>query len=61
MNLNELGEMLSEAVSKQDFASAAEIKEKIGILEVSKQALQEEMTPKPVVIPSQVRTALKRY
>ena len=56
MNLNELSELLGEAVSKQDFVSAAEIKEKIGILEVSKQALQEEMKPKPVVMPSQVRS-----
>lgn len=54
MNLNELSELLGEAVSKQDFVSAAEIKEKIGILEVSKQALHEEMKPKPVVMPSQV-------
>lgn len=54
MNLNELGELLSEAVSKQDFVSAAEVKEKISVLEVSKQALQEEMLPKPVVMPSQV-------
>lgn len=54
MNLNELSELLGEAVSKQDFVSAAEVKEKIGILEVSKQALQEEMKPKPVVMPSQV-------
>lgn len=54
VNLNELGELMSEAVAKQDFVSAAEIKEKIGILEVSKEALVEEMSPKPVVLPSQV-------
>lgn len=54
MKLNELSEMMSEAVKKQDFTSAAEIKEKIDVLEVSKQALMEEMTPKPVAVASQV-------
>lgn len=58
MNLNELSELLSEAVANQNFVAAAEVKEKIGILEVSKQALQEEMTPKAVAMPSQVSTCI---
>lgn len=55
LNLNELSELLNEAVSKQEFAAAAQIKEKIGVLEVSKNAILEEMKPKPVIQQSQVR------
>ncbi|KAF6026933.1 NCAPG [Bugula neritina] len=56
MNLNELSELMAEAVAQQDFASAAQVKEKIEILEESKKALTEEMTPKPVTVPAETRT-----
>lgn len=58
LNLNELTELMAEAVGAQNFSVAADIKEKIRMLEVSKAALQEEMEPKPV--PQQLQSQVCR-
>ncbi|XP_067944835.1 condensin complex subunit 3-like isoform X2 [Watersipora subatra] len=55
MKLNELSELMTEAVQKQAFVAAAELKEKMELLEVSKKELIEQMAPKPVKVASQAR------
>ena len=57
--MNELTELMTDAVANQDFTGAATIKDKIATLEVSKQALLDDMKPKMDVIPSQVNWGVR--
>ena len=50
----ELAEKLEEAVTAQNFAAAAELKDALVNLDESKRVIQEKMKPKELAVPSQV-------